>query len=98
MSGERSATSTRRCGATTATGTVIAVAVRGPSGAPGVSAGTRLSLDGDSVIGVALRDGRPHRVDDYSPLAGSIAERARELGMRSAVGCPVVVGSRTWGR
>ncbi len=78
-------------------GTVTAVAVRGPSGAPGVSLGTRLSLDGDSVIAAVLREGRPHRVDDYSQLAGSIAERARELGMRSAVGCPIVVGSRTWG-
>jgi hypothetical protein len=30
-------------------------------------------------------------------MTGSVAERARELGMRSAVGCPIVVGSRTWG-
>jgi PAS domain S-box-containing protein len=78
-------------------GTVTAVAVQGPTSAPGVSLGTRLSLDGDSVIARALREGRPHRIDDYSPLAGTIAERARELGMGSAVGCPIVVGSRTWG-
>ena len=78
-------------------GTVTAVAVRGPSGAPGVGLGTRLSLDGDSVIAAVLREGRSRRVDNYSQLAGSIAERARELGMRSAVGCPIVVGSRTWG-
>ena len=78
-------------------GTVTAVAVRGPVSGPGVCVGTRLSLDGESVTARALRDGRPHRIDDYSPLAGSIAERARGLGMRSAVGCPVVVGSRTWG-
>jgi PAS domain S-box-containing protein len=77
--------------------TVTAVAVRGPSDAPGVSVGTQLSLDGDSVIAEVLREGRPHRVDDYSLLAGSIAERARELGMRSAVGCPIVVGTRAWG-
>ena len=78
-------------------GTVTAVAVQGPGAAPGVGLGTRLSLDGDSVIARVLREGRPHRIDDYSPLAGSIAERARELGMGSAVGCPIVVGSRTWG-
>jgi signal transduction histidine kinase len=54
-------------------------------------------LDGDSVIARVLREGRPHRIDDFSRLAGSIAERARRLGMRSAVGCPVVVGSHTWG-
>ena len=78
-------------------GTVIAVAARGPGAAPGVRVGTRLTLDGDSVIARVLHEGRPHRIDDFSQLAGSIAERARELGMRSAVGCPIVVGARTWG-
>jgi PAS domain S-box-containing protein len=77
--------------------TVTAVAVRGPGVAPGVRVGTRLTLDGDSVITRVLREGRPHRIDDFSQIAGSVAERARELGMRSAVGCPIVVGSRTWG-
>jgi signal transduction histidine kinase len=77
--------------------TATAVAVRGPGGRPGVSVGTRLTLDGESVIAVVLREGRPHRIDDYSQIAGSVAERARGLGMRSAVGCPIVVGSRTWG-
>jgi PAS domain S-box-containing protein len=78
-------------------GTVTAVAVRGPSDDSGVRVGTRLSLEGDSVIAEVLREGRPHQIDDYSRLAGSIAERARRLGLRSAVGCPIVVGSRTWG-
>jgi len=77
--------------------TVTAVAARAPSVAPGVRVGTRLTLDGDSVIALVLRDGRPHRIDDFSQIPGSVAERARELGMRSAVGCPIVVGSRTWG-
>jgi signal transduction histidine kinase len=49
------------------------------------------------VIARVLDDGRPHRIDDFSQMAGSVAQRARELGMRSAVGCPIVVGSRTWG-
>ena len=76
---------------------VTAVAARGPGVAPGVGVGTRLTLDGDSVIARVLREGRPQRIDDFSKIAGSVAERARELGMRSAVGCPIVVGSRTWG-
>jgi signal transduction histidine kinase len=71
--------------------------VRGPGAAAGVRVGTRLTLDGDSVIAQVLHDGRPHRIDDFSQLAGSIAERARELEMGSAVGCPIVVGARTWG-
>jgi PAS domain S-box-containing protein len=78
-------------------GTVIAVAVRGAGAAPAVDVGTRLTLDGDSVIAQVLHDGRSHRIDDFSQLAGSVAERARELGMGSAVGCPIVVGARTWG-
>jgi signal transduction histidine kinase len=78
-------------------GTVIAVAVRGSGAARGVRVGTRLTLDGDSVIAQVLHDRRPHRIDDFSRLAGSIAERARELGMGSAVGCPIVVGAHTWG-
>ena len=78
-------------------GTVTAIAARGPSLVTGVRVGTRLTLDGESVIARVLREGRPHRIDDFSRLAGSVAERARELGMRSAVGCPIVVGSRTWG-
>jgi GAF domain-containing protein len=78
-------------------GAATAVAVRGPNVGPGVSVGTRLSLDGESVIAVAFRERRPHRIDDYSLLAGSVAGRARELGMSSAVGCPIVVGSHTWG-
>ena len=78
-------------------GTAVAVAVRGASVAAGVPVGTRLSLDGDSVIAMVLRDGRPHRISDYSRRTGPFAERARELGLRSAVGCPIVVGSRTWG-
>jgi PAS domain S-box-containing protein len=77
--------------------TVTAVAARRPGVGLGVRVGTRLTLDGDSVIAVVLREGRSHRIDDFSQIAGSVAERARELGMRSAVGCPIVVGSRTWG-
>jgi PAS domain S-box-containing protein len=78
-------------------GTATAVAVRSPSGSRGVRVGTRLTLDGDSVIARALREGRPHRIDDFSQIPGSVAERARKLGMRSAVGCPIIVGARTWG-
>jgi GAF domain-containing protein len=49
------------------------------------------------VIALVLREGRPSRIGDYSPAAGGIAERAREIGIRSVVGCPIVVGGRTWG-
>ena len=44
-----------------------------------------------------LREGTPQRVDDYSQGSAVIAEGARERGVTSAVGCPIAVGSRTWG-
>jgi PAS domain S-box-containing protein len=78
-------------------GTASAVAVRGASACAGVRVGTRLSLDGESVTALVLRDGRSHRIEDYSAALGTIAVRAREIGIRAATGCPIVVGGRTWG-
>jgi GAF domain-containing protein len=78
-------------------GTGSALAVWGPNAATVFPVGARLRLDGDSVIASVLREGRPFRVDDYSTAKGTLSERAREAGIRSATGCPIVVGGRTWG-
>jgi PAS domain S-box-containing protein len=78
-------------------GTASVVALTGPGGSAGVAVGTRLPVDGDGVIACVLRDGRPCRVGDYSAPTGAIARLGRELGIRSAVGCPIVVGGRIWG-
>jgi PAS domain S-box-containing protein len=78
-------------------GTASAVAIWGASVSAGVRVGTRLSLEGESVTAIVLREGRPCRIGDYPAATGSFAERAREIGLRSAVGCPIVVGGRTWG-
>jgi PAS domain S-box-containing protein len=78
-------------------GTASAVAVRGASVAAGIQVGTRLSLDGDSMIALVLREGRARRIEDYSMATGTFAERAREIGLHAATGCPIVVGGRTWG-
>jgi PAS domain S-box-containing protein len=59
--------------------------------------GTRLSIEGDSATMVAIREARPGRVDDYSAITDDLALRAAELGMRSAVACPIVVRGRVWG-
>jgi signal transduction histidine kinase len=37
------------------------------------------------------------RVDSFGADAGAIAREARVLGIRSSVGCPIVVGGRLWG-
>jgi signal transduction histidine kinase len=59
--------------------------------------GARFSLEGDSVPAMVLRSGRPARMDSYEKAAGSIAARLRDLGLRAAVGAPVVVDGRVWG-
>jgi GAF domain-containing protein len=75
------------------TATVVgACNLRGPS-AP---AGTRISLEGDHVIGRVFRTQRPARIDQYTDAAGPAAEYARSLGVRAAAGVPVLVGGRVW--
>src|SRR6478752_410074 len=59
--------------------------------------GARFSLEGDSVPAMVLRTGRPARLDSYEKAAGSTAARLRDLGLRAAVGAPVVVDGRVWG-
>jgi signal transduction histidine kinase/PAS domain-containing protein len=77
--------------------TITAVAGWGTGMLATVRAGERFPVDGDSVVARVVREGRPCRIDDDSATVGSIAERDDERGIRSAAGCPVVVGGRTWG-
>ena len=44
-----------------------------------------------------LRTGRPVRIDDYTDLDDELAGRLRGVGIRSAVGAPIVVAGRLWG-
>jgi PAS domain S-box-containing protein len=60
--------------------------------------GTSWPLDAHSVSGQVARTGRPARVDDYAEVPGSIAATlAREAGIHTAVGVPVLVDGRPWG-
>jgi len=63
----------------------------------GVPIGTRVTLEGESVAARVHRTGRPARFDDYAGASGMIAARARRVGVRSAVGTPIVVEGRPWG-
>jgi signal transduction histidine kinase len=63
----------------------------------GFPVGTRLPVDGDGVTASVFRNGGPCRIDDYSPATGTIAQRAHEQGIGSAVGCPIRVRGRIWG-
>jgi signal transduction histidine kinase len=59
--------------------------------------GTRLPTDGNGVIANVLREARPIWMDGNSVKTGAIAARGDELGIRSAIGCPIVVRGRVWG-
>ena len=57
----------------------------------------RLPLDGDNVAARVFRCGRAARMDSHDDAAGLHAARIRELGIRSAVGVPIIVDGRVWG-
>ena len=55
-------------------------------------------LDGTGVAAMVAETARPARVRDYAEVPGGIATvLAREAGIRSAVGVPIVVGGVVWG-
>jgi signal transduction histidine kinase len=62
-----------------------------------VAVGTHADISGDNVAGRVLLTGRPARVDDYEGAPGAVAAMLRAVGLRSSVGCPVIVDGRLWG-
>src|SRR5271170_7842496 len=59
--------------------------------------GTRTPIDGDTLATMVHRSGRPARMDSYENAAGSIAALTSAMGLRAAVGMPVVLDGRVWG-
>jgi signal transduction histidine kinase len=78
-------------------GATVVVGARDEHGKEVIPEGDHLSLEGDSVAALIQREGRPARMDSYLGAAGSLAERLRSLGLRSAVGAPILVDGRVWG-
>lgn len=78
-------------------GSAILVANGTESGVKMGPVGTRLSLEDEHVAAMVLRTGRAARINGYENAAGSIAAHLGELGIRSAVGAPIVVDGRPWG-
>jgi PucR C-terminal helix-turn-helix domain/GGDEF-like domain/GAF domain len=68
-----------------------------PSAVAGWPVGTRAPVDGNTLAALVQRSGRPARVDSYDNVAGSIAARVRAVGVRAAVGVPIIVDGRVWG-
>jgi PucR C-terminal helix-turn-helix domain/GAF domain/GGDEF-like domain len=59
--------------------------------------GTRTPIAGNTLAAVVHRTGRPARMDTYDDAIGTLAERVRAVGIRAAVGVPVIVDGRVWG-
>jgi signal transduction histidine kinase len=59
--------------------------------------GARWPLEGKNVSTLVFETGRPARVDSFADATGPIGEAAREYGVGSGVGTPVVVQGRLWG-
>jgi PAS domain S-box-containing protein len=59
--------------------------------------GTRTPIEGNTLASTVQRTGRPARMDDYVDVPGAVADRVRNVGVRAAVGVPIIVGERLWG-
>jgi signal transduction histidine kinase len=76
---------------------LVLLAGRDERGLTKLTIGERLSLDGDNVAAMILDTGAAARMDCFDGASGSTAERIRQLGLRSAVGAPIIVDGRIWG-
>jgi signal transduction histidine kinase len=77
--------------------TALLLAAADEPGLQKMTVGERFSLDGDSVAAMVLRSGGAARMDSHDHAAGAAGARIRALGLRSAVGAPIVVDNRVWG-
>jgi hypothetical protein len=53
--------------------------------------GTRTPIEGNTLARMVYRTGLPARIDSYENIAGPIAARVRAIGVRAAVGVPIIV-------
>ena len=75
----------------------LVAATAHPAAVARMQVGTRTPLESTTIASLVLRTGGPARIDSYDNLAGSIAARVRAVGVRAAVGVPIIVDGRVWG-
>jgi signal transduction histidine kinase len=73
-----------------------AVVVLASLGVPEFRAGSRWPLNIPGLPTTIYETNRPARIDDFTTASGLDA-RARDAGVRGAVGVPIVVDGSTWG-
>ncbi|MEP7332538.1 MAG: GAF domain-containing protein [Terracoccus sp.] len=59
--------------------------------------GMRLARDGDGVAQRVWATGHSFRFDSYDDVPGRNAATARELGLTSGIGAPIIAAGRVWG-
>jgi hypothetical protein len=59
--------------------------------------GARTPTEGNTLASMVQRTGGPARMDTYENVAGALATQVRAVGIRAAVGVPVIVDGRMWG-
>ena len=77
--------------------TATVVGAWSEDGRPRFPVGTKLDLDGDTVIAKVVRSGSAQRVERYEEVSGTLAATVRSVGYRAAVAAPVSVAGRLWG-
>jgi signal transduction histidine kinase/putative methionine-R-sulfoxide reductase with GAF domain len=59
--------------------------------------GARWPTEGTNVAWLVLQTGQAARIDDFSAATDPIGVAAREAGIKSAIGSPIVVEGQLWG-
>ena len=59
--------------------------------------GTRWPLEGAAILARVRETGRPARIDDFRELTGTIADAARNSGLRAEAGAPIIIDGDVWG-
>ena len=77
--------------------TMLAAAYH-PAAAPAKwPVGSQTPIAGNTLASMVQRTGGPARMDSYENVAGVLATHVRAVGIRAAVGVPVIVDGRVWG-
>jgi PAS domain S-box-containing protein len=76
---------------------LVLLAARDESGLTKMPIGERIPLDGYNVLAMILDTNAPARINSFDGATGPTAERIRRLGLRSAVGAPIIIDGRVWG-
>jgi hypothetical protein len=77
--------------------TLLSVAAYLPDAAMKWPVGTRTPIEGNTLAAVVQRTGRPARMDTLDNATGTLAELVRAIGLRAAVGVPVIIDGHVWG-